>query len=82
MISPQSLYRYCESDGIHFDTLDRILLDHFLNILEIFITINTPAGHGNKLWSSKLQEKRIVGRPKARWNAEFPLTLSRYVGLP
>jgi hypothetical protein len=43
-ISPQALYGYYESYGINFDTLDRILLDPFLIILEIFVTINTPIG--------------------------------------
>jgi hypothetical protein len=43
-ISPHALYGYCENYGIHFDTLDRILLDAFLIILEIFLTTNTPAG--------------------------------------
>jgi hypothetical protein len=43
-ISPQALYRYYESYGINFDTLDRILLDPFLITLEIFVTINTPIG--------------------------------------
>jgi hypothetical protein len=43
-ISPQALYGYYESCGINFDTLDRILLDPFLIILEIFVTINTPTG--------------------------------------
>jgi hypothetical protein len=41
-ISLQALYGYYESYGINFDTLDRILLDPFLIIIEIFVTINTP----------------------------------------
>jgi hypothetical protein len=40
-ISPQALYGYYESYGINFDTLDRILLDPFLIILEISVIINT-----------------------------------------
>jgi hypothetical protein len=43
-ISPQDLYAYYESYGINFDTLDRILLNPFLIILEIFVTISTPTG--------------------------------------
>jgi hypothetical protein len=41
-ISPQALYGYYESYGINFFTLDRILLDPFLIILDIFATFNTP----------------------------------------
>jgi hypothetical protein len=41
-ISPHALDRYYESYGIKFDKLDRILLDSFLIILEIFVTFNTP----------------------------------------
>jgi hypothetical protein len=40
-ISPQALYGYYKSYGINFDTLDRILLDPFLIILEMFVKINT-----------------------------------------
>jgi hypothetical protein len=43
-ISPQALYGYYESYGINFDSLDKILLDPFLVIREIFLTINTPIG--------------------------------------
>jgi hypothetical protein len=43
-ISPQALHGYYESYGIKSDTLDRILLDPFLIILEMFVTINTPIG--------------------------------------
>jgi hypothetical protein len=48
-ISPQALYGYYESYGINFDTLDRILLDAFLIILEIVVTINTPIGADGSL---------------------------------
>jgi hypothetical protein len=41
-ISPQTLYGYYESYGINVDTLDKIILDTLLIILEIFVTINTP----------------------------------------
>jgi hypothetical protein len=41
-ISPQALYGYYESYGMNVDTLDRILLDPFLIILEILVTLNTP----------------------------------------
>jgi hypothetical protein len=43
-ISSQALYGYYESYGINFDTLGRILLDNFLIILEIFVTIYTSIG--------------------------------------
>jgi hypothetical protein len=38
------LYGDYKSYGINFDTLDKILLDPFLIIFEIVVTINTPVG--------------------------------------
>jgi hypothetical protein len=61
-ISPQALYGYYESCGIKSDTSDRILLDPFLIILEIFVTINTPDGtRGGAV------DGAVLCKPEGRW---------------
>jgi hypothetical protein len=67
-ISPQALYGYHESYAINFDTLDRISLDPFLIVLDIFVTINTVCTLANSstdlnstvIWRSLLPEKPVI----------------------
>jgi hypothetical protein len=61
-ISPHALYGYCESYGIHFHTLGRILLDIFMIIFEIFVTINTPVGA-----RGSLVVKALCYKAEGRW---------------